>query len=1042
MKNPINFLDRLIERIISRVKGHGEDLFHIARIRLNLRLTAFFLFGGFVYSIAFWWDGFHFLALLALVSAVSLLTIPLVLLYPVKPIISQGVYIVFGFGFASINIFGSGELTGSVTTMLWLIFIAHLAYAILPRKVAIAFSLVVFFLFMVKRSLLDLGVDFPYLIDVAILASPRSIDIAIPIVFNIFIAYTSHNLYEQAKSHLTRAHQNVVRLGERVKDSESRYQFIVEKGMGYMSIHKLDDQILFMNPASCNAIGYSNEELNKMNIVDILDKSVVYLFHQAMEIMTLVGNSSGIMKVRTRMGAVLYWDFRSALVRDGSDYSVIGFAQDVTELIATRKQVEQQARLLETLVASSNDIVLVFDEEEELVQCWVHLAELPDSTSLIGKRPEDVFPKIFKNAAEEALNSFRISRLSLASSEMVIASMLNDRQIWLRARMLPVITGNRKFISVHITDVSKLREKEELERIALQKSNLFKSTLADLSLADLSSEETVSDNIAIICSAAAHKLNLKRVGLWLYQESNIESIYCLVQFDSGQVNKFSLPNSSKLTKSQYPRYFEALKEGKTIIAHDAESDIRTSEFKNGYLDLIGIASMLDVPVYHAGKIIGVICLEHCGDLRSWDNQEVGFAESISTLCSLVFESHKRKSIQIELELHAKRLEEAYAKSKEMGRYLAYARSKAEESDQLKSLFLANFGHEIRTPMTAILGFSELLERPNLSPEKRLEFTRYLRERSNDLLKIITNVLDISKIESGQVFLEVEKGNVDELLDRVIKLAQTETMYLRNRHISFKKANQLIGRENEVTIDFGKTGQVLNNLVNNAIKFSSQGAIEISCQLLNGKMLQFAVKDEGIGIQEEKIESLFRPFRQADEGIHKKFGGSGLGLAICKGLVEVMGGKIGVVSELNVGSEFTFTVALRDFDTMLKLQEKSKLLLICTRDLNFTRTMMLLRNHGFEFLTCETPNQVNEILHLNPSTKILIIDVEDGGHYSVELLQLMETKLPLISLIVLANSLNQEVTNLMDQLGAATLLTKPITYKKLIGAINQATPLFR
>ncbi len=235
--------------------------------------------------------------------------------------------------------------------------------------------------------------------------------------------------------------------------------------------------------------------------------------------------------------------------------------------------------------------------------------------------------------------------------------------------------------------------------------------------------------------------------------------------------------------------------------------------------------------------------------------------------------------------------------------------KAKESDQLKSTFLANISHEIRTPMNAIMGFAELLgmARRDLSEKKRVEFTRLILERSQDLLNVVNNILDISKIEAGQISCLPVAGNVNEMFDRLSQRFRAETIHLKKSRVVVSAVNGLKGEENNIVIDFQRLTQVLYNLLTNASKFTKEGSIEFGCRLSEPGVLEFWVKDTGIGIPGDKLETVFLPFRQADDTIHTRFGGSGLGLAISKGFVELLGGRIYAESTPGKGSTFYFTI---------------------------------------------------------------------------------------------------------------------------------------
>jgi len=218
--------------------------------------------------------------------------------------------------------------------------------------------------------------------------------------------------------------------------------------------------------------------------------------------------------------------------------------------------------------------------------------------------------------------------------------------------------------------------------------------------------------------------------------------------------------------------------------------------------------------------------------------------------------------------------------------LEEAKLKAEESERLKSSFLANMSHEIRTPMNAVMGFAELLSRPNLTEKKQEEFTHFILQRSKDLLAIVNDILDISKIESGQIVSKPSAGNIQELLDQSRKNLLAELNHLHTKSIEVKTFNKLKGTENLVMADFVRLQQVLSNLLNNALKFTERGSIEFGCHFQNRNTLLFYVHDTGIGIDSANHELIFKPFQQASIITHQQYGGTGLGLAIIKGLIKL------------------------------------------------------------------------------------------------------------------------------------------------------------
>lgn len=240
--------------------------------------------------------------------------------------------------------------------------------------------------------------------------------------------------------------------------------------------------------------------------------------------------------------------------------------------------------------------------------------------------------------------------------------------------------------------------------------------------------------------------------------------------------------------------------------------------------------------------------------------------------------------------------------------LINAKKIAEDSDKLKSAFLANMSHEIRTPLNGIVGFSDLLSQDNLSPEQRVKFLAIIKNSNNQLLRIIDDILDISRIETGQLTISTEKFALNKLMDEIESYLRQE-LIKRNKQVDISMYMQLKRGDDDIVTDKQRLYQVITNLVNNAVKFTDKGKIEFGYKLIDTSTLGFFVSDTGIGIKQEDIVSVFKQFKQVEEYTSRKYGGTGLGLSICKGIVEVLGGTIHAESEFGKGSKFTFTIKI-------------------------------------------------------------------------------------------------------------------------------------
>jgi len=234
-----------------------------------------------------------------------------------------------------------------------------------------------------------------------------------------------------------------------------------------------------------------------------------------------------------------------------------------------------------------------------------------------------------------------------------------------------------------------------------------------------------------------------------------------------------------------------------------------------------------------------------------------------------------------------------------------ARKKAEESEKLKMTFLSNMSHEIRTPMNSIIGFAELLQDENLSPGERKEFASIVINSGEQLLNIIDEILEVSKEEAGELKLFEQKFSLKGFLR---ELHTIFTNHLKNKPVKVL-LNIPDDAPDVIVADKVRLKQILDNLLSNAAKFTPEGVIEMGYRLLPKRipMLEFYVKDTGIGIRKDKQDTIFERFTQVEENLTQNFSGTGLGLSIVKRLVTFMGGEVSLESAPEKGSAFIFTV---------------------------------------------------------------------------------------------------------------------------------------
>lgn len=381
--------------------------------------------------------------------------------------------------------------------------------------------------------------------------------------------------------------------------------------------------------------------------------------------------------------------------------------------------------------------------------------------------------------------------------------------------------------------------------------------------------------------------------------------------------------------------------------------------------------------------------------------------------------------------------------------LMVAKEKAEESDHLKSSFLANMSHEVRTPMNAIIGFTEFLAKPSLTDEKRKRFVGLIQQRTYDLMRIIEDILDVSKIEVGQMKIINFEEYLSEILVELLDYYNLKKEKLETRPaLSLKLTIADPLKHVKIITDSQRLKQIFNNLLDNAFKFTQQGLIEFGCEIKSDDTLLFFVKDTGIGIPPDKQEIIFDRFRQAEDSLTtRKYGGTGLGLSIVKGLVALMNGSIWVESQVNLGTTFFFTLPfnrcpapeedLLPTETHGQRAWTNKKLLIVEDDIyNVEYLKELLYETNLTILTAQNGKQTLQIFEATPYIDLVLMDIRLPDVNGLTLTKILKKSNP--KLIVIAQTAYASSKDIQDCIdaGCNSYIAKPINQEKLLTLLEQ------
>ena len=367
-----------------------------------------------------------------------------------------------------------------------------------------------------------------------------------------------------------------------------------------------------------------------------------------------------------------------------------------------------------------------------------------------------------------------------------------------------------------------------------------------------------------------------------------------------------------------------------------------------------------------------------------------------------------------------------------------ANEMAEESNTLKTAFLQNLSHDIRTPMNAIIGFSEMLHNPELTPAEHKEFVTIIVNSCNQLLSIVNNVFTISSLGKKQEEVNAQKVNINKIMLELVAVFEVQA---QAKNISFHSKQQLFLEQSEIYTDKTKLTQILSNLIANALKFTEKGFVEFGYSL-KGNDIEFYVKDSGIGIKTEMFEKTFDRFSPADVSIHFNYIGSDLGFSISKLLVELLGGKIWVQSELGVGTTFYFTIPFNPVSDIKKAVSHIELsgkpvtvLVVDDEDVNFRLIKAILKNMNLNLIRARNGEEAFEISKANPEIALVLMDINMpimNGDKSAVLIKEFRHDLPIIaqSAIDLARE-KDKYQHIFDD-----FILKPISYTELIDKVNR------
>src|SRR5665648_559594 len=734
---------------------------------------------------------------------------------------------------------------------------------------------------------------------------------------------------------------------EVLKESEERFKMLFNKApIGYQSLNE-NGYLIDVNETWLDLMGYQKEEVIGNWFGDYLTPEYVDFFKKTFPVFMTNGIVQSEFKLIRKDGSVILIQLEGRIGHTpaGTFKQTHCVISDITERRRTEKALADDRILLRTLIDNIPDPIYVKDTScRKLIsnKADYELLGLSDEKQAIGKTDYEV---LNSTVAEQTFND-DLSVIQTAQpiiNKMEFFSDQKGGKRFISTTKIPLTNDSGEIIGLvgYGHDITK--QKETQQKI-IQLSQGVEQSPASIVITDTDGnveyvnlkfteitgyeiEEIKGKNPRILQSGYTSKEEYARLwktitsgneyhGEFQNRKKNGELYWESVHVSPIRDEAGEIINFMAIKENITNRKNSDLEILKLSVAIDQNPASVVITNTRGVIEYIN-KKFMSVSGYSRdeliGKIIRILKPGHTSDdvyIKIWNNLFAGkewkgehqnrtkrrkkYWESI--LISPIKNPEGKITNYI-------LLSEDISERKKMEKDLIAAKEKAEESDRLKSAFLANMSHEIRTPLNSILGFSDLLTDSELKPEARSEFADLINSSGNNLLAIINDVLDISKIEAGQITLSKNKFSAQRMISDIQK---EYSFKASSKGINLRHADHTSIPKLMILSDESRTRQVLVNFIGNALKFTDSGYIEIGVEMVKNN-IQFHVKDTGIGIAKEFHDKIFERFRQVEGAQTRKYGGNGLGLAITKNLAELLGGKIRLESEPDNGSTFYFTL---------------------------------------------------------------------------------------------------------------------------------------
>lgn len=689
-------------------------------------------------------------------------------------------------------------------------------------------------------------------------------------------------------------------------NSEQKFRLLAEHSEDIITVNSIDGHLQYISPSVERLLGYTQKEVEGGNIFNYVHPDDIGKFSPTESSRPLAETEFITIRYRMRCKNQDYIWLESIIkpVKENNQVvKLICTSRNITgrrnveiereQLLSEAKQSEE---LLRSVINSTPDWIFIKDLGHRYLLVNQSFAEAMHKSPefFVGKNDiEAGFPEemVIGNPAKGIIgfweNDNAVVRTGKSQFTEEEANIVDGKHHYFSTAKVPLKDSDGYIWGVlgfahNITD-RKLAEER------LQRKDMLLQAVTEATH-QLISNNNLEDAMGEAIQLLGIKMQVDIVNVYKNEEINNENTRVtneLLRWESGQSEMiYKNPNRQNLPINDNSILFQTLQDEETystLVKNMTDDEIKLS------LEKQGVKSIAVIPIFSLHNFWGFVEFSDCKMEREWTITEFSILQSFSSTLAAAIER-----MQMEQEM-------------------ILAKEMAEQASQAKSEFMANMSHELRTPMNGIIGFTDLILTTELQHSQR-QYLDNVKKSAYNLLNIINDILDLSKIEAGKLIIDHTHFRLDELVEDTVDLLTVR---------AFEKKLQVICRIDPkipslLNGDSVRVRQILVNLLGNAIKFTAEGEIIITATKTSGiyskegkkwANIEVSVRDTGIGISSEKLKKVFESFTQADSSTTRKYGGTGLGLTISKNLAELMGGSLSVASDFGQGSTFTLQLAL-------------------------------------------------------------------------------------------------------------------------------------